>query len=104
MLESVKMVEKKVSKKSEFRKDLSFNPGFIAYIIGIIAIVEAIVSPMAGIILAVIGLSFANKGEGGIAAKAKKYNLIALIVGIIIFVVILIVTSFVTPLANIPFK
>lgn len=98
------MVDKKVSKKVEGKNDFSFNPGFIAYIIGIVAIVESIVSPMAGIILAIIGLSFANKGEGVISVKAKKYNLIALIVGVVIFVTILVVTSFSTPLGNVPFN
>lgn len=98
------MKDKKVSKKVEVKNDFSFNPGFIAYIIGIIAIVESIVSPMAGIILAIIGLSFANKGEGRISVKAKKYNLIALIIGVVVFIAILIATSFSAPLADIPFN
>lgn len=91
------MVAKKVSKKVE-RKELPFSAGLVAYIIGIIAIVEAIVSPMAGIILAIIGLTFAKRESSGIAAKARKFNLIALIIGIVIFVAILIFTSFTMPL------
>ena len=98
------MVEKKVSKKSEPKSDFSFNPGFVSYIIGIIAIVESIISPMAGIVLAIIGLSFANKGNGAISAKAKKYNLIALIIGVVVFIAILVAASFSAPLADIPFN
>lgn len=87
-----------VTKKSE--KTEGFNTSLVSYIISIVALVEAIVSPVAGIVLGIIGLSFSNKKDDSLAKRAKKMNIIAIILGILIFVLILIVSALSTSLAN----
>jgi len=83
------MVSKKtVKKESESLKENS-NYGLISYILAIVAIVEAIISPMAGIILGIIGLSFSVKEKSKLALKSKKLNIIAIVLGVLLFVAIL---------------
>ncbi|NCN86420.1 hypothetical protein GW932_01180 [archaeon] len=83
------MVSKKtVKKESEGLKENS-NYGLISYILAIVAIVEAIISPMAGIILGIIGLSFSVKEKSKLALKSKKLNIIAIVLGVLLFVAIL---------------
>ncbi|MCR4327382.1 MAG: hypothetical protein NUV46_02275 [Nanoarchaeota archaeon] len=85
------MVVKKVSKMDLSRKKESDLPyGLISYILGIVAIVEAIFSPFIGIIFAIIGLTLSRKEISSLALKAKKLNTIALIVGIVVLIIYLI--------------
>ena len=82
------MVKKVVIKK----EDINFP--LIAYILGIVAIVQAFISPIAGIVFAIIGIMFSKKQKDNISKKAYKLNLIGLILGII-FLILVIVASFV---------
>jgi uncharacterized membrane protein len=66
------------------------NFGLIAYILGIVAVVEALVSPFAGIVLGIVGLVFSKKENSGLATKAKKLSIIALVIGVILFILSLI--------------
>ncbi|GIU68618.1 MAG: hypothetical protein KatS3mg001_468 [Candidatus Pacearchaeota archaeon] len=55
----------------------------VAYILGILSIVFAFISPLAGIIIAIIGIVQSNKGD---AKKVRNLNIIGLVLSIIIFV------------------
>jgi len=66
------------------------NFGLIAYILGIVAVVEALVSPFAGIVLGIVGLVFSKKENSSLATKAKKLSIIALVIGVILFILSLI--------------
>ncbi len=82
------MVKKRVVKK----EDLNFS--LIAYILGIVAIVEAFISPIAGIVFAIIGITLAKKQKNDTSKKAHKLNMIGLILGIIFWILVM-VSSFV---------
>ena len=60
-----------------------------AFIIGIIAIVEAIFSPMIGIVLGIIGLVFAYRQKTTLSRKAKILNWVSIVIGIILLTVII---------------
>jgi len=75
-----------VTKKSSKGSFSGMNSGLIAYILGIVAIVEAFVSPVAGLVLSIIGLVFSNKENNQYSERGKKLNIIALIVSIVVLV------------------
>jgi len=56
----------------------------ISYIIGVLSIVFAFLSPFAGVILGIIGLIQSSKQKNILSKKAKKLNIIGIIVGVII--------------------
>ena len=80
------MVRKKVVRK-EISEGRGINFGLIAYIISIVAIVEAFFSPFAGVVLSIIGLSFSKGNLSPLGRKAKTLSIIALIIGIIVLVI-----------------
>jgi hypothetical protein len=55
----------------------------VAYILGILSIVFAFFLPLAGIILAIIGL-VQNKKEK--SKRAKKLNIIGLVLAVVVFI------------------
>ncbi len=79
----------------------------IAYIFGIISIVLAFFTPLAGFIFGIIGFNHAKKGRGALTKKAKKYNKLGIILSIILFLVSLAVAAYfagqgLSTLANFP--
>jgi uncharacterized membrane protein len=79
-----------VTKKKSVDNKVSF--ALVSYILGIVAIVEAIISPLAGVVFAIIGLVFAKKENSSLARRANKLNIIALVIGIIFLVLIFVIT------------
>ncbi len=73
-----------VTKKGSTEKGISSYSGLISYVLGIVAIVEAFVSPFAGLILSIIGLVFSKKENSEFSYKGKRLNIIALIVSIVV--------------------
>jgi len=86
------MVKKKVSKKSEpsVKSSLPSNSGLISYILGIVAIVEAFVSPFAGVVLSIIGLVFSRGENSELSQRGKRLNTVALIIGIVLLILTII--------------
>jgi fumarate reductase subunit D len=78
------MVEKKVIKK---------DTATISYIFGIISIVMAIISPLAGIIFGTIGMIQNKNQKDELSKKARIYNIIGIILGSI-FLILLIIMNF----------
>ena len=50
--------------------------GLISYIIGIVAIVESFISPIAGMVLAVVGIVLSNKEDSNLSKKGKTINIV----------------------------
>jgi len=69
------------------------NFGTVAYILGILSIVFAFVSPAAGLILGIVGLVQNKKQK---AERTRKLNMIGIILSIIFIVISIILTIFFT--------
>jgi len=62
----------------------------VSYVLGIVSIVMAIFTPLAGIVFGIIGLTQSKKQKTKLSEKAKKLNIIGIILGIILFIVTII--------------
>ncbi|RLG16498.1 hypothetical protein DRN69_00710 [Candidatus Pacearchaeota archaeon] len=58
----------------------------VSYTVGIISIVLAFFQPLAGLILGVIGFNHSKKQKTDLSKKAKKLNVIAIIISLILLV------------------
>jgi uncharacterized membrane protein YdcZ (DUF606 family) len=67
------------------------NSGLVSYILGIVSIVTAFFSPLAGIIFGIIGLSQSSKQKDAVSKKAKTLNMIGIIIGVIVLIISIIV-------------
>ena len=68
------------------------NFEIVAYILGIVSIVNAVFSPLLGIVFGIIGLVLSDKQKSVLSHRAKILNIIGIVVGIILFVLVLIVS------------
>lgn len=57
------------------------------YIIGIIALVLAVFSPVSGFVLGIVGLVRTGKNKDAMSKKARKLNVIAVVIGFILLAV-----------------
>ena len=57
-----------------------------AYVFGIISIVMAFLSPVAGIVFGVIGLIFSKKQKSDLSERAKTLNIIGMAIGIVVLI------------------
>ncbi len=94
------MVKRKISKKVS--REIPF--GLISYIVGIFALVEAFISPFAGIIFSIIGLVFSNKENSVISSRGKRLSIIALIISIIILILTVLIAYNASSIFGIPTK
>ncbi len=92
------MVKRKSSKKAF--EEIPF--GLISYTIGIIALVEAFLSPFVGIILSIIGIVFSNKENSPISSRGKRLGTIALVVGLILLIVTIFVAYNTSSIFGVP--
>ena len=84
------MVMKKSSKKVE--KDMPY--ALLSYVIGIVALVEAFISPLAGFVFAVVGLVFSGKDSSILALRGRKLSIIALGVSVLLLVFAIVFSFF----------
>ena len=77
-----------VDKKQDF--------SIVSYILGIMSIVFAFFTPLAGLILGIIGFMQSKKQKTELSKKAKKLNTIGIILGAILFVISIIVAVYFT--------
>ncbi len=68
------------------KEDLSV----VSYVLGVVSIVMAIFTPLAGIVFGIVGLFQSKKQKTKLSEKAKKLNIIGIILGIILFIVTII--------------
>jgi hypothetical protein len=81
-----KKVVKKISKEKEFDKVL------VAYILGILSIVQAFFVPLAGLVLGIIGLVFVKKEKSSLAIKSQKLNTVGIVISAVFFVAQIVLT------------
>lgn len=65
----------------------------VSYVLGILSIVFAFFSPVAGLIFGIIGLTQANRNK---VARARKLSLIGLVLSIIFLILSIIVLFYTT--------
>ena len=63
----------------------------VSYILGILSIVFAFFTPVAGLILGIIGYSQSRKYKGGLGKRAKKFNVIGIVLSVIILIISIII-------------
>ncbi len=78
--------------KKAVKQDLSF----VSYTLGVISIVMAFFQPLAGFILGMIGFIQSNKQTNELSKKAKKLNMIGMILGIILLIISILVAIYLT--------
>lgn len=61
--------------------------GEVAYVLGIISIVLAFVSPLAGLVIGIIGFNYGKKDKTPLSAKGKKLSKIGIIFSIIMLII-----------------
>ena len=71
------------------------NYGEVAYVLGIISIVLAFVSPVAGLIVGIIGFVYGKKDKTPLSEKGKKLSRIGIILSIIWLIVVLAISFYV---------
>ena len=76
--------------------DKNLNYGFASYILGIISIVLAVISPPSGLILGIIGLTFSKKEKSEVARRGEKFSKIAIIISVIFFALSLLAGYFIS--------
>jgi hypothetical protein len=78
------MVKKVVKKDS---KELKIDKPFVAYILGILSIVQAFFIPLSGLVLGIIGLILLKGEKSPLLEKSKKLNLIGIIISAALFII-----------------
>lgn len=68
----------------------------IAYIFGVMSIVMAFFTPLAGLIFGILGFIQSKKQKTNLAEKAKKLNLIGMVLSIILFAIKMALTIYLT--------
>jgi len=66
----------------------------VGYIFGIIGLVMAFFIPFAGVVLGIIGLVQNRKEKGEFAKKAKILNILAIVVGVLIYIASVLLVSY----------
>lgn len=72
----------------------------VAYILGIISIVMAVFNSPAGIVFGIIGIVFSKKQRTELSIRAKKLNMIGIVLGIIMIIISLILAYYLLPKIN----
>jgi uncharacterized membrane protein len=82
---------KKIAKKQVKKEKMNYEvPSFV---LGIISIVFAFVSPLAGLVLGIVGLVQSKKQSTTMSMKAKKLNKIGIIIAAIVLIATILFTA-----------
>ncbi|MBU2053328.1 MAG: DUF4190 domain-containing protein [Nanoarchaeota archaeon] len=75
----------------------------VAYVFGVISIVMAFFTPLAGVVFGIIGIVQSKKQNTLLSKKAKKLSTIGIILSIVLFVVTILLTVYISKnLPNFP--
>jgi uncharacterized membrane protein len=67
---------------------------FVAYILGIISIVMALITPFAGLLFGIIGLVQGSKQKNELAKKARNLNIIGIVLSVLMFIAIYLLSKY----------
>ncbi|MFC1682285.1 hypothetical protein ACFL0X_01560 [Nanoarchaeota archaeon] len=88
--------------KKSVKKKLEGDFSYVAYTLGIASIVFAFFTPLAGFILGIVGFTQSKKQTNSVSRKAKKLNMIGIIVSAIILVASIIAAIYFTQSGVLP--
>jgi len=83
-----------MAKKKGEKKEIKKDSAMISYIFGIISIVLAFFTPMAGLIFGIIGLVQSKKQKDDLSIRAKKLSTLGIILSLVFLVVALAITAY----------
>ena len=66
----------------------------ISYVFGVMSIVLAFFTPLAGLIFGILGIVQSQKQKTQLAERARKLSIIGIILSIVLFIVIVIMAYF----------
>lgn len=79
-----------VSKKKSAKKDKPKHDfSEISYVIGVVALVFSFISPLAGIVFGILGLTHSNKQKTNLSQRAKNLSIAAIVVSVVILLLVL---------------
>ena len=81
---------KKIAKKQVKKEKMNYE---VPSVLGIISIVFAFVSPLAGLVLGIVGLVQSKKQSTTMSMKAKKLNKIGIIIAAIVLIATILFTA-----------
>ncbi|MBR9701699.1 DUF4190 domain-containing protein [Candidatus Pacearchaeota archaeon] len=68
--------------------------GIIAYVFGVLSIVMAFFTPLAGIVFGIIGLVQSKKEKTPLSKRAKKLSTIGIVLSLILFAITIALTAY----------
>lgn len=68
----------------------------VSYTLGIISIALAFFTPLAGLVLGIIGFVQSKKEKSDLSRRGRKLSLIGIVLSVILFIVSLIITLYLT--------
>ena len=63
----------------------------VSYVLGILSIVFAFFTPIAGLVLGIVGFAQSKRLKTSLGKKAKKFNIIGIILSVIILIISVVV-------------
>jgi predicted small integral membrane protein len=78
---------KKEAQKGEVHDPPQIDKSSVVYTIGILSIVFAVLSPIAGVILGIIGVFMGRKARNELMKRGKFLCIVGVILGIALFIV-----------------
>ncbi len=70
--------------------DKKENIEVIAYIVGILSLVFSFISPVAGLVLGIIGFVHAKKEKSPMSMKGKRLSILGIIISVIMIVLVIV--------------
>ena len=67
----------------------------VSYILGILSIVFAIISPFAGILISIVGIAMSKNKSNDLEKRARKLSVIGIVLSIVMFLVSIAVVYFI---------
>jgi len=78
------------------KTDSKIPHGLVAYLMGVIGIVLAFLSTygLGGIVFGIIGLFYCRKEKSDLSKRAKKLNIISIVVGVILMILTVTINAY----------
>jgi hypothetical protein len=66
-------------------KKVKENLDSSGYVLGVLSIIFGVLSPLAGLVIGIVGVNF-SKGDSGLAKRARKLSKIGIIISILVLI------------------